>query len=98
MKVENTGLCPRRDSGRGFSDFSFFWSREIPVTDPRVKGPESRIFGPLSVFDCDPNFSCFCAFNLGVEEPDVRDLDPRPMQVTFDLIDGRRLMETGDTK
>ena len=63
-----------------------------------MERPEGGIFGPLSMFDCDPNLGCLGSFELGIEEPDLLDFNSRLMQVSPDQIIARGDIKSGDTK
>ena len=66
-KDEDKVSCPFRDCSRVFTDFALLWPTEIPVVDPGVERPQGGIFGPLTMFDGDPNFGCFRSLELGIE-------------------------------
>ena len=77
----------------------FPWSLKIPVTDSRVERPKSGVFCPSSMLDGDPDFGCLCAFDLGVKEPNLFDLDVGLVKISTEGVPRRTgSVKSGDTK
>ena len=98
MDVKDNRLGPFRDCSRGSFNFPLLGSTEIPVTNPGVEWPKGGIFGPLLMFDCDPNLGCLSSLELGIEEPNLFDFISGLMHVSSDQIIARGDIKTGDTK